>query len=292
MSTCFLRRSLLYVPGSSDKMLAKAESVAADAVIIDLEDSVSPDEKDAARQRVAAFIEAKKITGKELIVRINGMDNLWGYLDLLAIAPLMPNAIVLPKADERAVCTCDSFLTALEISCGAAPDSIKLIPLLETAYGIANCGSILQAAKRIDGVQLGAEDLTRDQGIERTVSGKEVLFARYQLAIAGAAAKIDILDTPYTDIHNLDGLREETESAKSMGFTGKTCIHPSHIDTINEIFTPNKEAAADAQALLETYHQSLESGKGACTYNGKMVDAPIAARAEKILNKAKKIGVI
>lgn len=289
MSDKFLRRSLLYIPGSSQKMISKAQTITADAVIFDLEDAVSISEKDQARDNVTRALSEMKNSGKEIIVRINAMDTLWGYKDIMAIASLYPDAIILPKANENSLITADMMLGAMEKELGAELYTIKLIPLFETTYSIANAYQVLGATPRIDGVQLGAEDLTKEQEITRTTSGAEILYARQQLAMAARARCIDIIDTPYTGIKDLDGLKKDTELVKSIGFTGKTCIHPTHIEVINEVFSPTAEEIENANGILAAFEEAINDGKGACMYKNKMVDAPVAERAERIIKKAKRI---
>lgn len=289
MSTKFLRRSLLYVPGSSLKMLGKAETMTSDAVIMDLEDSVSPTEKVQARENVAVVLREKKIRGKETIVRINGMDTLWGIQDLLTLIPLRPDAIILPKADDRSIITADTIMSAIESQYSMEENSIKLIPLFETTYSIVNAYTVLGSASRIDGVQLGGEDLTKEQEIVRTSTGEEILYARQHLAMAARAKKIDIIDTPFTAIEDMDGLKNDSILVKAIGFTGKTCIHPAHINTINDVFSPSETEISQSQKIVEAYEESKREGRGACVLHGKMIDVPVAQRAKQILIKADRI---
>lgn len=286
MSKKFLRRSLLYIPGSSLKMISKAATLTPDAVIFDLEDAVSLSEKDQARENVVSALPSLVGGKKEIIVRVNGMDTLWGFHDLMAVIPQKPDAIILPKADEKAIIACDLAMGAIERSLGMETGTIKLIPLFETTYAITNAYQVLSAAARIDGVQLGAEDLTKEQEITRTPGGSEILYARQQLAMAARARQIDIIDTPFTGIHDIDGLRADSALSRSIGFTGKTCIHPAHIDVINEIFSPSEQEIENARGIVATLEEAIAAGRGACMYQGKMIDAPIAERAHRILIKA------
>lgn len=291
MSQKFARRSLLYMPGSSLKMLGKAKSATSDAVILDLEDAVSMDEKDAARQNVVDMLPEILTGGKEVIVRINAADTIWCYKDILAVVPCGIHAVVVPKADELALIAVDMLLTAMEKELGIAHGTIKMIPLFETAYAIANPYAVLGAAARIDGAQLGAEDLTKEQEIVRTMQGDEILYARHQLAMAARARGLDILDTPFTAIADLDGLRADAQLVKSIGFTGKTCIHPSHIATINEVFSPSPAEIAFARGVTDAYRAGVAAGKGACMYENKMIDKPVAERSQKLLEKAARLGI-
>ena len=289
MNKKFLRRSLLYIPGSSLKMIGKAAGVTSDAVIFDLEDAVSISEKEQARQNVVSVLPDLIGHGKEILVRVNAMDTLWGYQDLLEVIPMRPDAIILPKADEKGITTADSLISSIERAQGMEVGVVKLIPLFETTYAIANAYQILGTAERIDGVQLGAEDLTKEQEISRTAGGAEILYARQHLAMAACARKIDIIDTPFTGIRDMEGLLSDAKFVKSIGFTGKTCIHPSHIETINTVFSPTEQEIETARGVVNALAEAAAAGKGACMYQGKMVDAPVAERASRILAKAEQI---
>ena len=289
MRSKYVRRSLLYMPGSSMKMLNKAVTLHPDAVILDLEDAVSIAEKEMARQQVIDMLPAIKASGKEVLVRVNGMDTPWGVEDLQAIIPCKPDAIVLPKASVQYVMTADCIMTVLEKKYQMEPYSIGMVPLFETTDAIVNGYEILGLSPRINGVQFGAEDLTKEMEIARTPGGEEVRYAREQLIFAARARGIDSLDTPYTDVKNLEGLQADVNNAKAMGFTGKTCIHPAHIDTINASFTPSDEEVERSKGIVAAMKEGIAQGKGAVMYENKMIDAPVAMRAQKIVEKAERI---
>lgn len=292
LSKEFIRRSFLYTPGSSSKMIAKAWETKADSIIFDLEDAVILSEKGKARENVINSIKENKQMDKEVIVRVNAMNSIYGIWDILGVAEKQPDALIIPKADENSMIVADALLEAIEEELGLKKGGIKLIPLLETTYGMINVYRILNSSSRINGVQLGAEDLTKEQGIERTREGEEIRYARGILAYAACSCGIDIIDTPFTGIKDIEGLESDTKMAKSIGFTGKTCIHPSHVETINMIFSPREEAVLHAKRLLETFDEAIKEGKGACMYEGKMIDNPIAERARKIIEKANIINSI
>lgn len=284
-----VRRSLLYLPGSSMKMLQKAVTLHPDAVILDLEDAVSIAEKDMARRQVVEMLPQIRADGKEVLVRINGMDTPWGMEDLRAIVPCRPDGIVLPKASHAYILTADCLLTVLEKQHGLEPNSISMIPLFETTDAIVHGAELLGLCRRIDGVQFGAEDLTKEMEIPRTLGGEEIRYAREQLIFAARANGVDSLDTPFTDVKNLEALERDVAQAKAMGFTGKTCIHPSHIEAIHRAFTPTEEEVRRAQGIVAAMEAAVAEGKGACMYENKMVDAPVAERARKIVEKAARI---
>ena len=287
-----IRRSLLYVPGSSEKMIKKALNLSADSIILDLEDAVSLSEKSLARSIVKGYISQFKKINKEVIVRINDIKTQLGVLDLEAIIEELPNAIIVPKADEEAVIISDILIKSTEKRYNITNFKIQTIPLIETTYGIANAFRILSKSDRISAVQLGAEDLTKELSIERTSEGKEIDYARNTIAYAGNACKIDIIDTPYTSIGDEIGLISDTKHAKSIGFTGKTCIHPNQIDIINDIFTPKPQDVEKARELINIFDESVKLGKGVCMFEGKMIDSPIADRARKLVEKAEYISKV
>jgi citrate lyase subunit beta / citryl-CoA lyase len=273
-------------------MIKKALDLQADSIILDLEDAVSLTEKALARQNVKLYISHFKSRGKEVIVRINDVKTANGVLDLEAIVEEMPNAVIVPKADEEAVLITDILLKSTEKRYGIIGFEIGIIPLLETSYSMVNTFSILSKSDRITGVQFGAEDLTKELGIERTREGKEVDYVRNVIAQAGNARKIDILDTPFTYVGDDEGLRQDTNKAKSIGFTGKTCIHPNQIEIVNEVFTPKSEDVSKARQLIRVFDEAVEAGKGVCMFEGKMIDNPIADRARKLVMKADLISAL
>lgn len=288
MGKRFVRRSLLYVPGSSEKMVEKAIALGSaepDSIIVDLEDAVSMAEKEGARDYVIRVLPKLRTTGREIVIRVNAMDTLFGIHDLLSVPRALPDTLILPKADVMSVRMADRILTNVESELGLRPGGIGLIPLLETAEGINLAEQIVRASSRINGVQLGAEDLTKELGIRRTPLGEEIRFARQTLVYAACAAKIDCLDTPFTGIRDLDGLREDSENAAAMGFTGKTCIHPSHIETIDRAFSPGEEEAEFSRRLVAAFEEAVAQGKGACMFEKKMIDQPVADRARKLIEK-------
>ncbi len=172
---------------------------------------------------------------------------------------------------------------------GLEPNSISMIPLFETTDAIVHGAELLGLCRRIDGVQFGAEDLTKEMEIPRTLGGEEIRYAREQLIFAARANGVDSLDTPFTDVKNLEALERDVAQAKAMGFTGKTCIHPSHIEAIHRAFTPTEEEVRRAQGIVAAMEAAVAEGKGACMYENKMVDAPVAERARKIVEKAARI---
>lgn len=285
-----LRRSLLYTPGSDRRKIDKALILESDGVIFDLEDAVSPDQKPAARATVAAFLrECRRDEKKELLVRVNQVSTELGIQDLLAVVPAVPDTLVIPKACPRDIITADVIISGIEASLGMEPNSVGVIPLIETPEGVETLAEVIRSAARITGIQLGAEDLTKELGVTRTRAGAEIVYARNRLAMAARAAGIDAVDTPFADYKDEEGLIADIAYCRSIGMTAKTAIHPGQIGHINAAFTPTDAELAEAEAIVEAYRDAIARGLGACSFNGRMIDAPIAERARKVLDKAARI---
>lgn len=289
MKNDFQRRTLLYVPGSNPKMVAKSAQIDVDAIIFDLEDSVSLSEKDSARESVAAHLKATRETATpvEIIVRINALPTRFAFDDLVSVCQYRPDAIIVPKATVENIGAVDEMICMLEDKHGFDANCIKLIPLLETAAGIEDVGRIVAASKRIVGAQFGAEDFTKEMGIPRRTDSMEIAYARNRMAVACKARAIDCIDTPYTQYTDVVGCEADTKYAKAIGMTGRTLIHPSLIDITRRIFTPTAEEVQEAKEIVLAYEQGIREGKGAFALRGKMIDAPIAERARQVLAKAR-----
>lgn len=287
-----LRRTMLFMPGNNPGMLQNAGILGADSVILDLEDAVSLDEKDAARVLVRNAISNLNFSGCEVVVRINSIKGDYGYDDINVIARVKPDAILVPKATEEDIEEIDEMLSIIEREEGFKLGSIKIIPLVETAIGLENIRETILASKRNIAVLLGAEDLTADMGIKRTREGEEIFYARNRVASICKAYKIDAIDTPFADVNDIEGLIEDTKRAKSIGMTGKAAINPRQIDYIHDVFSPSREEIEYARRVLAAKEVALKEGKGVFSLDGKMVDAPIIQRAETILHKAKLAGLI
>lgn len=285
-----MRRSMLFLPGNAPGMIQNGGALRADAVILDLEDSVAPAEKDAARLLVRNALQTLDF-GCERIVRINAPESGFQEEDLEKIAPCAPEALMPPKSSSaEAMKVLDEKLTALEEKNGLPVGGIKLIPLIETALGIENAFAIATSSPRVTALFLGGEDLSADLRCKRTKSGEEILYARERLVMAARAAGIDAYDTPFTDAFDDDGLVADAKFAKALGFTGKAAVAPRHIPAINEIFSPTKEEVAYAEEVMAAITDAKAKGKGAVSLHGKMIDAPVVERAKQTLEAAKALG--
>ena len=280
------RRSLLYVPGSSEKALQKASALKdVDSLLFDLEDSVAPDNKDTARYQVCNAIRdiAAQNGVREIVVRVNPVASPFNIDDLLAVVPLLPDSLIIPKASAKDVACMDGIITSLELKHGLPVGKIDLLPLIETAGGVMNVAEIIRASNRVSGVFLGGEDLTRDMAINRTDSGNELQWCRNFLAMACKAASVDCIDTPYSNFRDVSGFEADTSYVKSIGMTGRSLIHPSQIEVANKIFSPSPEEIEYAIKVVAAYEEALDGGRGAISLDGKMIDVPIYERAKSLL---------
>ena len=287
-----MRRSMLFLPGNNPNMLINGNCLGADAVIFDLEDAVAPAEKDAARILVRNTMRYMDFRGCEIIVRINSIDTPFWKADLDAILPWSPSLILLPKTGSSAdVQQADAYMTALEEKLGLENNTVGLMPLIETAMGVENAFSIASAAKRVKALFLGAEDLTADLQCKRTKEGREIEYARTRLVGAARAAGVDVYDTPFTDVNDDEGIWTDARLAKALGFNGKASISPRHVEVINSVFSPTEQEIEYAYEVMDAIELAKRQGKGAIALHGKMIDAPIVARAQRTIDMAKALGL-
>ena len=285
-------RSMLFLPGNNPNLLINGNCLGADAVIFDLEDAVAPAEKTAARILVRNTLKYMDFTGIGRIVRINSIDTPYWRKDLDLILPYKPDLILLPKSGSAAdVLAADAYMTELEEKLGFEANSVGLMPLIETALGVENAFSIASSTKRVKALFLGAEDLTADLRCKRTKEGREIEYARTRLVVAARAANIDVFDTPFTDVNDDEGIVVDAELAKALGFSGKASISPRHVEVINRVFSPTMAEIDYAYEVIEAIRIAKEQGKGAIALRGKMIDAPIVARAERTISMAVEMGL-
>ena len=287
-----MRRSMLFLPGNNPNMLINGNCLGADAVIFDLEDAVAPAEKDAARILVRNTMRYMDFCGCEMIVRINSVDTPYWKKDMDAIVPQNPGMLLLPKTSCAAdIQEADTYLTALEEKLGMEPDTVGLMALIETAMGVENAFSIATAAKRVRALFLGAEDLTADLQCKRTKEGREIEYARTRLVVAARAAGIAVYDTPFTDVNDDEGIWADARYAKGLGFSGKASISPRHVEVINSVFSPTIKEIEYAYEVMDAIELAKQQGKGAIALHGKMIDAPIVARAQQTIAAAEALGI-
>jgi len=294
-----MRRSLHFVPGGNERMLAKALTLPADGLILDLEDAVTPDKKAATRPIVRQWLETRDFGPRERWVRMNPIYSEYGERDLEETIAGRPHGYVVPKprhaGDIRRIV---ALLEGLEQRHGLPWGSTRLVLIAtETPEGLLNIREVASASPRIAVVSWGIEDLSAAMGLPRTrdSEGRFLDIARYarvMCAVAAAAAGVEALDTVYTDIADLEGLRRECQEGVEMGFSGKISIHPGQIEVINSVFTPAKADAEDAVALIAAFEEHARRGAGAFAWKGQMMDMPHLTRARKIVERARHAGVI
>ncbi len=285
-------RSLLFLPGNNPNMLINGNCLGADGVIFDLEDAVAPGEKDGARILVRNTLRYMDFGVCKRIVRINGTDTDCWQADLDAVLPEKPDLILLPKTSTiNDVLRVNTYMSSLEEKIGFSQNTVGLLALIETALGVENAFGIATCSPRIRGLFLGAEDLTADLRCKRTKQGREIEYARARLVMAARAAGVEVYDTPFTDVNDDEGVLEDALVAKGFGFSGKACISPRHIGTVNQVFSPSQEEIDYAYEVLDAIALAKEQGKGAIALRGKMIDAPIVARAERTIETAEALGL-
>jgi citrate lyase subunit beta/citryl-CoA lyase len=286
-------RSLLFVPGDSPRKLAKGLESGADALILDLEDSVAPDRKPEARATALAFLTevGAAAARPRLLVRVNGLDTGLIDADLDAVVAGRPDAILLPKAEGGpSVIHLDAKLAAREAIAGLPDGAIQILAIAtETAAALFAAGTYAGASRRLAALTWGAEDLSADLGAETNRDDEGRFTGPFRLArslcvAAAAAAKVAALDTVFVDFRNAQGLRREAEEARRDGFTGKLAIHPGQVAVINEVFTPSAAEIAKAKALVAAF--AAAPGVGVVGIDGLMYDRPHLERAKRILARA------
>ncbi|PJF41942.1 MAG: hypothetical protein CUN55_10860 [Phototrophicales bacterium] len=283
-----LRRALLFMPGDSMKKIRKGATLGVDSIIMDLEDGVALNQKEAARLTVyEALTDADLDFGQtERLVRINPSGK-WQTEDIDITVKGKPDGYVIPKVESaHDIQFVANTLTEYERQLGYRIGNIKLLAIIESALGIVNLKEIAQADPRLIALMFGAEDYTSDIGAIRTPQSEEVLYARSAVVAHAAAYGLQAIDTPYVDLKNMDGLIEDTQKAMQLGYSGKLAIHPNQIDPIIKVFMPSEEEIKAAQQLIEAHNHFQQSGAGVFSYNGKMVDMPMIRAAERVLKRA------
>jgi citrate lyase subunit beta/citryl-CoA lyase len=283
---------MLYVPGNNAGMIQDAGIYKADSIMFDLEDSVSVHEKDSARFLVYQALTSLVYPDKELVVRINDPRTEIGREDLEAIVSTGKAVIRLPKTETaQDVIDCESLIEAIEKKVRLRVGSTKMMAAVESASGVLNAKEIALASRRLTGIAIGAEDYVTDLKTTRSEDGIELLFGRSMILLAARNAGIDAIDTVFSDVNNEEGLRKETKLIRGLGFDGKSIINPRQIKIVHEVFTPTEKEISNALRVIEAIHEAEKKGSGVVSLNGKMVDKPIVARAERVLDLAKAAGI-
>ncbi len=282
------RRSVLYMPGSKARALEKAKTLAADALILDLEDAVTPAEKPAAREMVADAVRGGGYGGREIIIRINGFDTEWGDDDLAAVAATGPDAILVPKVESAAM-----VLDAAErMTKAGAPDTTALWAMMETPLGMLNAADIAAASPRLTCLIMGTNDLVKELGAAHTPDRAPVAAALGHCMLAARAHGLAIIDGVYNAFKDDDGLRRECEQGLAMGFDGKTLIHPAQLDVTNDVFAPSEDDIASARRQVEAFSEVEAAGQGVAVVDGRIVENLHVAAARQLLARAEAIAAL
>jgi citrate lyase subunit beta/citryl-CoA lyase len=281
-------RSLLYVPGNRERFFAKLPELRADAVIFDLEDAVPPAEKAAARSTVRGALRGLGRGDMATFVRVNPSASGLAAADVEAVVCDELDGLVVPKVESGGdVRVIADWLDDAEARAGLQQGRIAVIAILESVRGVLNAVAIAAAEPRLLGLAFGSEDFSRDLGVERTKEGIEALYPRAHVALAARGAGLQALDTPWSDIADVDGLRRETWQGRQLGYTGKQVIHPSQIVIVHSCYAPSSEELCWAERVIAAYEGALEQGRGALQLEGKLIDAPMVARARRLLARAR-----
>ena len=275
-------RSVLYMPGSRPRALEKARSLAADALILDLEDAVAPAEKPRARDLVAEAVEAGGYGGRRLLVRINGLDTGWGADDLARACAAGPDAILLPKVESPA----DVVRVADLVARHGAPERTRIWAMMETPRAMLNAGAIAAAHPRLEGFVLGTNDLAKELGAAHTPDRLPLVASLGLCLLAARAEGLVCVDGVHNAIRDPGGLRAACVQGRDMGFDGKTLIHPDQIAIANEVFAPSPDDLALAEKQVSAFEEAEARGEGVAVVDGRIVENLHVATARRLLARA------
>jgi len=284
-----LRRSRLYLPGNEPKYFVNAGFYGPDGVILDLEDSVDPNEKDAARLLVRNALRTVDFRGAERMVRINQLP--LGLKDLVAIVPERPELVLLPKVDTAGqIEEVDQAVTKL--LGGSKERPLWLMPILETALGIENSFEIARASTRVAALTIGLEDYAADVGVPKSSAGVESLYARSRIVNAAKAAGVQAIDSVYGQVDDVEGLRRWASGSRQLGFQGMGCLHPRQIGVIHAAFNPSPDAIARARKIVAAFERAQAEGQSVVSLGSKMIDPPVVKQAQQLVEQARALGLL
>jgi citrate lyase subunit beta / citryl-CoA lyase len=285
-----LRRSRLYLPGNEPKFFINAGLHSPDGIILDLEDSVAPSEKDAAQLLVRNALRSVDFYGAERMVRINQLPK--GLNDLKYIVPQNVNVILIPKCESAAqIHQIEEYIKKMR-SEFELDNEIYFMPIIESALGVIKAYEIASASKNNCALAIGLEDYTADIGTQRTNEGRESIFARQMIVNAAKAAGIQAIDTVFSDVSDMEALRQSVIEAKSLGFEGKGCIHPRQVKVVHEAFAPTVEEIEIAKKIVLAFEEAEKKGLGVVSLGSKMIDPPVVKRAVKTIDLAINNGIL
>lgn len=291
-----LRRSMLFVPATKPGLMRDAYVYKPDSVMFDLEDSVAITEKDSARillfHMLKKFGSFYKEMGIETVVRINALDTEFGVKDLEAVVRAGIEVVRIPKTDTpEDVRKVEAHIERIEKEAGIPVGTTKIMVAIESPLGALNALEIAKSSPRLIGMAIGGEDYVTNLKTTRSPEGIEMLMGRAMVVMAAKSAGIAALDSVYSDIDNQEGFVKEATMIKQMGFDGKSLIHPSQIELIHQVYTPDEKSLRKSVKIMKATEQAFKEGKGVFTVDGKMIDKPIIERAQHVLSLAKAAGL-
>ena len=282
----------MFVPGNNPGMMQDAFIYGPDSIMLDLEDSVTMAEKDAARLLVHNALKTIDYGNTEMVVRINPLNTAYGKKDVEAVVKAGVHVIRMPKTETaEEVREVEREIERVEKEIGCLGRT-KIMAAIESTLGIVNAYEIAVASERMMGIALGAEDYCANLKTQRSPEGTELLFARQQIVVAARAAGIDALDTVYSNLNDMETFRKEVELIKQLGFDGKSIINPRQIEIVNEVFAPTEKAIEKAKTIIAAIKEAEKRGSGVIAVNGKMVDRPVVIRAQRTIDLALASGII
>jgi citrate lyase subunit beta/citryl-CoA lyase len=284
------RFSRLYLPGNNPSLMLNAGLHSADGIILDLEDSVAPDKKEEARILVRNALRQINFYGAERMVRINQGER--GLEDLHSVIPHNVNLILIPKCEYAAEVVAVEKEISVILKKHKLSTSVWLMPIIESALGTENAYEIALASNSVSSIAIGLEDYTADLGVPRTIEGKESFYARTRIVNAAKAAKIQPIDSVFSDVGDMDGLMQNVLVSKSIGFEGMGCIHPRQIAVIQKGFSPSMEEIDKAKKIFIAFEVASSKGLGVVALGTKMIDPPVVLRAQKTITLAIKLGLL
>jgi citrate lyase subunit beta/citryl-CoA lyase len=282
------RRSVLYMPGSNPRALAKASALPADGLILDLEDAVAPDAKEAAREQVRAALQAGGYGRRETVVRVNGLATPWGHADLVAAASAGADAVLIPKVESAAIVR--QALTVLD-QAGAPPD-LPLWCMMETPRAMLHAAEIAAASPRVAALVMGTSDLANELHAAHTTLRLPLLTALGLCLLAARACDLAILDGVFLDLDDEAGFEAACRQGRELGFNGKTLIHPRQIEPANWVFAPSGPEIARAQQIIAAHDEALRQGKGVVVVDGRLVENLHVAEARREVERAAAIAAL
>ncbi|MFO7852800.1 MAG: aldolase/citrate lyase family protein [Bacteroidota bacterium] len=283
------RFSRLYLPGNTPSMMLNAGLHSPDGIILDLEDSVAPSKKDEARLIVRNALRHVNFYGAERMVRINQGER--GFEDLKCVLPHNVHLILVPKCESSEYLKDLARNAGLILADNNIEQEIFFMPIIESALGVERAYEIATSVNNVVAIAIGLEDYTADLGVQRTYEGRESLYARLRMVNAAKAARVQAIDSVFSDVTDMEGLKSTVKISKSLGFEGMGCIHPRQIHVIKTSFAPEPEEIKKASEIVQAFKEAEEKGLGVVAVGSKMIDPPVVARARRTIDLAEKLNL-